>query len=276
MNLSKIGWCDYSGGPANFVRGCTPVSEGCQNCYARAIYERFGRDFGDVTYDGCKRERLMRCRSWPKFSPKRGEPHRPMVFVCDTGDLFHERVGDWLVGNAIRHMCVERAVTWILLTKRAERMCQIVRKEMGYRGIGDRILPPHIWLGVTAENQARADERIPILLDTPASVRFVSIEPMLGPVDVRRYVSRCGCGGLCDSKGPCPMAYNARALDWVIVGAESGPERRRFDVRWAEDVKRQCDAAGVALFGKQDSGLRPSVPLLFDGVECKAWPNKAG
>jgi len=90
MKQSAIGWTDFSGGDLNFVTGCTPVSEGCKNCYAKAIYERFGRDF-DVTIHP-QNIMALRRHDWPKWSPKRGPGYKPMAFVCDTGDLFHENV----------------------------------------------------------------------------------------------------------------------------------------------------------------------------------------
>lgn len=127
---------------------------------------------------------------------------------------------------------------------------------------------PNIWLGVTAENQATADERIPLLLDTPAAVRFVSVEPMLGPVDMCKVVMPDG-----DHLGPTMNNWGCDArLDWVICGAESGPDRRPFDPAWAADLYRQCSEAGVAFFGKQASGPKPGVPLLIDGEVRQAWP----
>lgn len=242
MEVSTIGWCDFSGGSANFVTGCTPVSEGCANCYARSIYERFGRarEFERVRFDGDKLRRLARTR-WPEYSPKRGAPHRPTVFVCDTGDLFHEAVQDAQVRDALRAMNRAANVNWVVLTKRAERMHNLL--------VPFGRLPEHIWLGVSVENDANT-WRLEWLKRTPAAMRFVSIEPMLGPVTLS----------------------DAGWLDWVIVGAESGPRRRPFDVAWAASVKERCAALGVPFFGKQASGLRPGAPLLFDGEECKQWP----
>lgn len=250
MKTSNISWTDYSGQDLNFVSGCTPVSEGCEHCYARAIYKRFGRDFETVKIHEDKLERLA-CAKFPEHSPKRGEGHRPMAFVCDTGDLFHDSVPEDFIMHALEVMESRPDVIWQVLTKRPARMRDIVR--MGAPG---GILRENIWLGVTAENQARADERIPLLLDTPAAVRFVSVEPMLGPVDLRRYLR------------------GAQHLSWLICGAESGPRRRPFDAQWARDLWVYCHAAKVPFFGKQDSGLRPGVPLLVgDGdTVIHEWP----
>jgi protein gp37 len=245
VKTSPIGWTDYSGGALNFVTGCTPVSAGCAHCYARAIYRRFGRDHSVVTTHPDKLYQLAGML-FPAHSPKRGPGHRPMAFVCDTGDLFHEAVPYAFLFDAFVRMERETAVTWQVLTKRAKRMHDILNT-----GTPGKLLSRHVWLGVSVEDQATADERIPLLLDTPAAVRFVSVEPMLGPVS---------------------LAGHPRGIDWVICGAESGPDRRPFDVAWAADLYRECREAGVAYFGKQASGLRPGTPLLIDGEVRQGWP----
>lgn len=242
MKTSAIGWADFSGGDLNFVTGCTPVSESCENCYARAIYNRFGRDFSKVTWHEDKWLRAMRM-PFPMAGNKRGGFSRAICFVCDTGDLFHEAVPTEKIIWALEAMRYhDDSVDWVILTKRPERMREIVS------GLRFSLLS-HIWLGVTAENQARADERRPILLDTPAAVRFVSFEPLLGPVRA-----------------------DLRGISWAVVGGESGPHRRPFDVRWAVALYEQCKNAGVPFFGKQGSGLRPGTSLLINGQEIHEWP----
>jgi len=126
-----------------------------------------------------------------------------------------------------------------VLTKRPERM----RQYLSRRWTG-AYLPQFIWLGVSVENQRWADERIPLLLDTPAAVRFISAEPLLGPVDLGDYVDGLGW-------------HLAKSLDWVVCGGESGPRRRPMRLEWLESVVAQCQAAGVAVFCKQDGALRP-------------------
>lgn len=275
MKVSSISWTDFSGGDLNFVTGCTPISEGCQNCYARAIYKRFGRDFDTVTVHPEKLERIWRTR-WPEWSPKRGEGHRPMAFVCDTGDIFHPDVPDEFLDFVFHTMGHLSGVVWQVLTKRPERMRDFLRR------FNFEDLPSdHIWLGVTAENQARADERIPILLDTPAAVRFVSVEPMLAAVDLSGYMPEWDHrpehaywrAAFPDTDGKAILVRPG--LDWVICGAESGPNRRPFDVGWAELLYwEQCAEAGVPFFGKQDSALRPGKPLLLFGKkEVHEWPD---
>ena len=219
----------------------------------------------------CPAERI----DWPL---KWREPRR--IFVTSMGDLFHDEVPDDFIDRVFAVVALTPRHTYQVLTKRAARMVAYMtdpatpRRIADYMSLGTIITTPgaidvdgatmarwfengvpwplpNTWLGVTAENQRRADERIPLLLQAPAVVRFVSIEPLLGPVDLRRWLEPCGCGGLCDSSGPCPMAYNARRLSWVIVGCESGPRRRSTDLAWARSIKEQCQAAYVPLFIKQ-------------------------
>lgn len=269
MNTSAIGWTDFSGGDLNFVTGCTPVSEGCANCYARRIYERFGREFSQVRFHEDKLRRLWR-EAFPQYSSKRGAPHKPMAFVVDTGDIFHPDLdaihpdgkGGFFVFWAFMEVVIARQdVVWQVLTKRADRMHVIVKQ---WRECMASELPPNLWLGVTAETQRCADERIPLLLDTPAAVRFVSVEPMLGPVDMARVpgFNKAGQAGI-------DLLRNW----WVIAGAESGPKRRPFCPQWAVRLYEQCQNARVPFFGKQDSAARPGKPLVLGeyGV-VHEWP----
>lgn len=278
MKTSAIGWTDYSGGPLNFVRGCTPVSEGCANCYARAIYDRFGRDFSQVICDDDALRKLLTMR-FPEYSPKRGDS-RPMAFVCDTGDLFHESVSDRFICWCLWAMYKRADVTWQILTKRPERMRTLVTE-----WLEDGQPPDNIWLGVTAENQRRADARIPILLDTPVAVRFVSVEPMLeamrldsvrfDPWTEMNVLEGVGQTSRSGMRGQTIPNCRCKSLDWVICGAESGPKRRPFEVAWALDLYEQCREAGVPFFGKQASGLRPGVPLSLPGHGIvQEWPKK--
>ena len=255
MKISKIGWTDFSGSGCpslNFATGCTPVSAGCAHCYAKAIYQRFGRDF-TPTFHPEKLEALVRQR-FPEYSPKRGAPHKPMAFLCDTGDLFHETVPMYVQWTALNLMVRRQDLAWQVLTKRGRNMAAVVRAYVMGHGkglMGHGPLPPNIWLGVSVEDQAIADERIPLLLDTPAAVRFVSVEPCLSAVDLSPLMP---------------------GIDWLVVGAESGPHRRPFDVAWATALYHQCQDADVPFFGKQASGLRPGEPLIIDGQLRQEWP----
>ena len=244
--MTTIEWTDAVWNP---VTGCTKVSAGCKNCYAEAIADRFfakqyqpnrdgtPRKFTDVR---CHPDRLTQPRRWRK--PRR-------VFVNSMSDLFHEDVPRQFIGLAFAIMRECGRHTFQILTKRPERMLPIVSWIREYeRGP----ISPNIWLGVSVENQKAADERIPLLLKTPAAVRFLSVEPMLEHVDLYRG----GFTLLEPVKSPTGEQWPG--LDWVIVGGESGPGARPFDLAWAESLLEQCRAAGVPFFFKQAG----SVPVM--------------
>jgi len=258
---SAIGWCDFSGGNANFVTGCTPVSEGCKNCYARYIYKRYGHDFSVQWYEE-KLERLAQCVFPGPY--KHPDSDRPLVFVCDTGDLFHEKVPEDLIVRAFDMMRDRRDVDWQVLTKRAERM-----HDFCLRYYQDRALSrsdfPNLWLGVSAENQRRAEERIQLLLDTRAAIRWVSVEPMLGPVDLTFPIDAMWDDGT--------EMQAVEALDWVVCGAESGDSRRPFNKDWAVQLLAQCRKAHVPFFFKQGSHRFQGRDDELPGIgEVKEWP----
>jgi len=186
VGKTKIEWTEYSWNP---VTGCTPASEGCKNCYAKRMATRLKGRYGYPEDEPFKvtlhPEKLKEPLKWKK--PRR-------VFVCSMGDLFHEQVPDEYIAKVWEVMNNASQHTFLVLTKRPQRMKDFLARLGWY--IHDRDGYPmeavldeggkytlkNVWLGVTAENQQRADERIPILLQIPAAVRFVSIEPMLGPV----------------------------------------------------------------------------------------------
>lgn len=205
------------------------------------------------------------------------------IFVNSMSDLFHEALPDSAIDEVLAVMLVAPAHTFQVLTKRAARMrayfADPVLYERVLRAAGPlRVtfpetmsvgisnpsvrLPPWIWLGVSVEDQKRADERIPELLATPAAVRFVSYEPALAAVDFAPWVGAPDEDGHCVRCGlrwieegmlrheDCPPGFGPR-LDWVIVGGESGPGARPFDLSWARSTIRQCREAGVAAFFKQ-------------------------
>jgi len=225
-NNTSIEWTDATWNP---VTGCSKVSAGCKNCYAEAIADRFwagSRKFTDVM---CHEDRLMEPLKWKK--PRR-------VFVNSMSDLFHEDVPDEFIDKIFAVMALADKHKFQILTKRPSRMQSYV--------VGLVSRPPsNVWLGVSVEDQATADERIPLLIETPAAVRFVSYEPALGPVDF--------------SKVPGQSRVVARIPDWIIVGGESGANARPCKVEWIRKAVTQCAAAGVACFVKQDSGIRPGM-----------------
>ena len=229
-------WWDVSWNP---MTGCTHVSEACDHCYAERMARRFNlRDLRDG-------ERVSIDNYFvPRFHPDRldaplhwRKPRR--IFVCSMSDLFHEAFTDLSVGRVLDVIRECPQHTFVILTKRPERMRHVMHDiELNHHR--DHHLP-NLWLGVTVENQARADERIPILLDTPAAVRFVCCEPLLGAVDLVR--------GHQWAKGCLTDHYKA-PIDWVIVGGENGPGARPMKPEWALGLYQQCKAAGVPFWWK--------------------------
>ena len=256
---SKIEWTDETWNP---VTGCTKVSQGCKHCYAEGVARRFwgDRKFTDVQTHPDRLDQPLRWR----------KPRR--VFVNSMSDLFHDDVPDKFIDQVFAIMALAKEHTFQVLTKRPARMLaylrqvQDVEKDMNRWAcaapetypcaafaIEDCDWPlPNVWLGVSVEDQATADERIPLLLQMPAALRFVSYEPALGPVNLWPWLNdpetySAGGGFIAgdgDWKGPSPIG-------WIIVGGESGPKARPFDVAWAAQTVGQCKDAGVPCFVKQ-------------------------
>lgn len=284
---TNIEWTERTWNP---TRGCSIVSAGCVNCYAMRQAHRFsGRG---AAYEGLTKltkagpqwtgtvitveDKLLEPLSW-------NQPAR--VFVDSMSDLFHEDVSDAFIDRVFAVMAQAPRHTFQALTKRADRMRvylshpdvgqRVAELAMSYACKGDfdafeddwtaedaenyiRAWPlPNVWLGVSAENQEQADTRIPQLLETPAAVRFVSAEPLLGPIDLRPFLAgRKLVHGDPDAchlprvKGGC-AGHDMPVVDWVIVGGESGPGARRHNVAWMRSVVRQAKAAKVPVFVKQ-------------------------
>jgi protein gp37 len=227
------------------------------------MYERFhpGRSFDDVHTIEARLEEPLHWR----------KPQR--VFVCSMSDLFHHAVPLDVINHVWQTMLLAKQHTFIVLTKRPERMLRTL-KLFG-------LVLPNVWLGVTAENQAMADERIPLLLKTPAAVRFVSIEPALGHIDLFGNVYDPGPASIVEPTKTLTdygtgVEYGTQlqvGIDWLIMGCESGPGRRPMNIMWARSVRDQCQAAGVPFFFKQgQSGGRViSMPYL-DGKQHAEYP----
>ena len=269
MGKSKIEWTDKTWNP---VTGCTKVSAGCKNCYAERMSKRLAGRFGYPADDPFKVTlhpgRLEEPLRWRK-------PCR--VFVCSMGDLFHDDVPDDFIDYVFAVMALVEKHTFIVLTKRPKRMLEYMKTaDWGHRAntvtdsyirrlnnslySNGEIVPPlpNIHLGVSVEDQATANERIPYLLQTPAAKRFISIEPMLGPVDLTKISWRPREGtiiqGTClgtDGRVFSPCGASGKGLDGVILGGESGPGARPMHPDWARKVRDDCKAAGVAFFFKQ-------------------------
>lgn len=256
MATTKIEWADAVWNP---ITGCTPISEGCANCYAKRMANRLKGRAGYPADDPFRvtiHNRFDEPLRWRK--PRR-------VFVCSMGDLFHDDVPHSALDRIFSEMILEYEHTFLVLTKRPERMLEYFNSASLFRNIFDpniRLLPsPNLWIGVTAENQARAEERIPILLQIPAAVRFVSIEPMLGQVDLRRAFGTEG-----------PRQTYIEQLDWVICGGETGPGARPVHPDWVRSLRDQCQAAVVPFFFKQWGEWGPYISAP-DHFMVKYWDN---
>jgi protein gp37 len=245
--MNAIGWCDETLNP---MTGCTKVSEGCLNCYAERMARRFEKPKcpNPVCGDECGPD----CYFRPTFHPERldkplhwRKPRR--IFVCSMSDLFHEAFTwdqRWDVLDVVES-CPQH--TFIVLTKRAQAMHDFFAANEDRQGWP----PANLWLGVTVENQARADERIPILLDTPAAVRFVCCEPLLSGVDLSDYMHDSVCNPVRRESGLCICSEpRERHVDWVIVGGENGPGARPMQLEWALDLVDQVHRANVPVWFK--------------------------
>lgn len=247
---TEISWTDETWNP---TVGCSRVSPGCDHCYAIRVAQREmqpahvgltirGRSTVDPRptlpdWTGevrCLPDRLDTPLRWRK--PRR-------VFVDSMSDLFHPEVPREFIGQVFGTMCGAEQHTFQVLTKRPQRMAKLLgdweRVNWTWRrsdGLwcGPIAGPlPNVWLGTSVENQRYADLRIPHLLATPAAVRFLSMEPLLGPVNMLPWLRR------------------GKRVDWVIIGGESGPGARPMELEWAQDIVDVCRQYGVAVFVKQ-------------------------
>ena len=246
MTKTAIEWTDEVWNP---VTGCSKVSQGCKHCYAERVFPRPypGRAFTDVAMHP---DRLAAPLHWRK--PRR-------VFVNSMSDLFHDVVPDEFIDQVFAAMSAAPSHTFQVLTKRPERARDYLAR---------RAMPlPNVWLGVSIEDQETADYRIPLLLRTPAAVRWISAEPLLGPVDLGNLPSVSGIGRYLDSLSNAGREDSdlPTKLDWVVAGGESGPHARPTHPEWLRALRDDCDAAGVPFFFKQWGEWRgPAESEVFD------------
>ncbi|MFC1521859.1 DUF5131 family protein [Elusimicrobiota bacterium] len=250
---SAIEWTNATWNP---VTGCTKVSSGCANCYAKTFAERF-RGVPNHPY-----EQGFDLRLWPerlKLLRQWKEPR--LIFVNSMSDLFHESVPDAFVRQVFDVMAEAKQHIFQVLTKRSERMMDWCHANFAPNGNGKRGIPSHIWLGVSVENQDYTG-RIQHLQQTPARVRFLSLEPLLGPVGLN-----------------APLL---RGIHWVIVGGESGPRARPMGSLWARGVRDECKKHNVPFFFKQWGAFSPAgervgkkvAGRLLDGKTWDGMPQK--
>ena len=216
------------------MRGCTKISAGCKNCYAETFAERF-RGVKGHPYEQGFDLRLVPEKLWEPLrwrSPRR-------VFVNSMSDLFHEGVPEEYIASIVDVMMRADWHSYQVLTKRSERLRDLLRTRFRVAAA-----KPHIWWGVSVENQTHGLRRIEHLRDAPAAVRFLSIEPLLEDLGV----------------------LNLTDIHWVIVGGESGRSARPMLREWAVNVRRQCRQQGVPFFFKQWGGLhKKEAGRLLDG-----------
>ena len=244
--ITAIEWCTSTWNP---WQGCTNVSPGCDNCYAESLAKRWGKDFttlhrsADATFHAPLR--------WK--APKR-------IFTCSISDFFHKQADPW------------REEAWNIILKTPQHTYQILTKRPGLMvaWAEKHGWPEHVWAGTSVESQKYAP-RLDVLARVPAEVRFVSVEPMLGPVDLVPYFFKCS--GTCVPTEENPQcACKGLAINWVICGGESGSHARPMAPDWARSLRNQCQAAGVPYFLKQLGGLRAGGPALLDGREWREFP----
>lgn len=271
--MTKIEWADKTWNP---VTGCTPVSPGCEHCYAKRMAKRLAGRYGypkddpfAVTFHP---EQLEKPLHWKK-------PSR--IFVCSMGDLYHKNVHPawyWQIFDVIKE-CPQH--TFIVLTKRPENIPP-------FGSITTSVWPPNLWLGVTVESPDYL-WRIDKLLEIPAAVRFVSLEPLLGPVDLqgggagakRLFLSTIPCfeiGPPTPTSSPFGASkYTGKrpGLDWVIVGGETGPGARPVGLNWIMDIRDACIEASVPFFLKHRGGKKWAGSRLLCGREWNEFPTVA-
>lgn len=264
MKNTKIEWAHHT---VNFWWGCAMVSLACAYCYAEAMARVFARGRATWGPDGARwlrhqraAEELMR---FDESARKRGVRER--VFVNSMSDTFEDRADLnvardllWLVA------CCAPSLDLLMLTKRPENIMRMVPEEWRQQW------PANVWVGTTVENQAMADARIPALLQVPAKVRFLSCEPLLGPVEFSNVTNRADCVA---QLGKPALA----GIHWVICGGESGPKARPMHPYWARSLRNQCAAVGVPFFFKQWGEWTPGENLNRGGrlttatYGCSRW-----
>ena len=234
------------------MQGCNQVSPGCARCWAKRLAEGRLRRFypGGFEQVEPKPSKLMEPVRWK--TPQR-------VFVSSRSDFFHKQISDRWRDMCFATMREAPQHTFLLLTKRAEKLAVYHPK---YADGSAAPWPPNVWAGVSVEYQRWANHRVPLLLQSSARIRWVSVEPILGPIELRPWLPKY------------TWDYgNGEAVDWVVVGDESGKGRRPAKLEWIRSLRDQCQEAGGAFYFKQwhGAGQKISLPLL-DGQQWAEWP----
>lgn len=286
-DTTKIEWTDATW---NIITGCTLVDEGCRHCYAAHLITSWPAIGNHPSRKGLARKNAageskftgeVRFNEQWLHQPLRWKKPRK-IFVCAHGDLFHPAVPDDWIDRVFAVMALAPQHTFQVLTKRPERAIDYLSdtldrieaiEDCADELLGSNDMPftphwplPNVWLGTSISDQASADLRIPELLACPAAVRFISAEPLLGPVDLSQWmgVHHSRDNNLSDPETRAAIETMIRlarekfreehgnhGIDWVIVGGESGPHARAMHPEWARSLRDQCAAAGVAFLFKQ-------------------------
>lgn len=264
---SKIEWTDHTWNP---WIGCTRVSQGCVNCYAEALAKRYGKaEWGPAAQRvRTSADNWRKPLQWNRKAEREGRRYK--VFCASLADVFedNDQVA-WWRAELFDMIASTPNLDWLLLTKRPEniipalRAIPVLKRDNLYDHLWLKGRFPNVWLGTSVENQAMADKRIPILAGIPAAVRFLSCEPLLGPVDLSPYMGGEYLTGV-EWGGMQETAYEPPDVHWVIVGGESGPKARQMEADWVRSVRDQCNSAGVAFFVKQMGGVRDKRGELSD------------
>jgi protein gp37 len=303
---TKIEWTEATWNP---ITGCSVVSAGCKHCYAMKLAGtrlQHHPSRAGLTIDtaaGPVWNGQVRFNEQWLDQPLRWRRPR-LIFVCAHSDLFHESVPDEWIDRVFAIMALAPHHTFQVLTKRPERMLRYFteRRDEGWSdghirllfGRPARAFPasfkrlplnndarmpwplPNVWLGVSVENQDAADERIPLLLQTPASVRWISAEPLLGPVDLTRVMRSESEWTFCDNALTGFRAHKCGGtigpkLDWVVAGGESGTGARPMHPDWARSLRDQCAEAGVAFLHKQNGNWANPDDIEAAGLASHGW-----
>jgi len=294
MQKTGIEWTDFTANPikyrdaaGNVVWACVKTSPGCTHCYAEALAKRYGRGgpFKQSVMDGLTpfldEKELRKMLTYKPASGAR-------CFIGDMTDVFGEWVPDEMLDRLFAAFAARPDVTWQVLTKRADRLAKymagdvhlrMTRCFVNFREYMEPVGPwplSNVWIGVSVEDQQRADERIPSLLRTRAAVRFLSCEPLLGKLNLRRYFAHSiHCGGMVRPGHFMPSYCDCGApnIHWCIVGGESGGGSRECRAEWVRDIVKQCQSARVPAFVKQmGSKIIDRNDAGFSGDEPDSWP----
>lgn len=268
---SKIEWTDHTFNP---WLGCTPVSPACDGCYAEGWAKRAGKpELWQGERQHTSATNWAQPVKWNREAEESGIRRR--VFCASLADVFDNQVPEeW---RRDLWALIQRTpwLDWLLLTKRPQNIAKML--PWSWQQFGG--VQPNIWLGTTVENQAEADRRIPHLLAVPAVVRFLSCEPLLGPVDLSGWLwGRNEPCADCPRDADCECGYRTRAalglpsIGWVIAGGESGPGARPMHPDWARSLRDQCAAAGTVFLFKQWGEFSPSADHDPQEHRCRSTP----